>query len=46
MDYRTQAAYNALKVIALTTEIEQFLKANDPNALAQVQEAIRVLEGK
>lgn len=46
MDATTLAAYRALKVIVLDTEISTFLKANDPNALKQCESALDDLERK
>lgn len=37
-------AYRALKVIALTPHIRQYLETNDPKALEQVEHAIDELE--
>jgi len=44
MDQATRAAYNALNVIVKDTEINTFLKANDPNALKQCEDAIAEIE--
>jgi hypothetical protein len=39
-----KSMYNALKVITLTPKIKEWLAANDPKALEQVEKAIWLFE--